>query len=107
MAANDHSDVQRVISKCRDNGCLLLVFVCGKLNIRICATVHRVSLKSRAYVRMYVHRHTCKHATLTNTYAHTYRHTHTHIYIYTYIYTHTHTQHKHTHINYTILTHYR
>ena len=30
MAATNHSDVQRVISKCRESGCLLLVFVYGK-----------------------------------------------------------------------------
>ena len=50
MAATNHSDVQRVISKCRDSGCLLLVFVYGK-----CLILEYVQLNTHTLITQYLH----------------------------------------------------
>ena len=31
MTGAGHADIQRVIGRCKDNGCLLLILICGKV----------------------------------------------------------------------------
>ena len=52
MAATNHSNVQGVISKCKDSGCLLLVFVYGK-----CLILEYVQLNTHTHtlITQYLH----------------------------------------------------